>query len=124
MAVLMHHLSQQGKIMAFKTAILALSSVALTPIAYTDKTTGEKAFIKRMTLSEREVYSNAVLNAPKGKSNAVAFSHIVVDQNGNRIFGDDDIDAIGNLPENVVFDALQVFNKGLEPTSIEQAEKN
>ena len=124
MAVLMHHLSQQGKIMAFKTAILALSSVALTPIAYTDKTTGEKAFIKRMTLSEREAYSNAVLNAPKGKSNAVAFSHIVVDQNGNRIFGDDDIDAIGNLPENVVFDALQVFNKGLEPTSIEQAEKN
>ena len=110
--------------MAFKTAILALSSVALTPIAYTDKTTGEKAFIKRMTLSEREVYSNAVLNAPKGKSNAVAFSHIVVDQNGNRIFGDDDIDAIGNLPENVVFDALQVFNKGVEPTSIEQAEKN
>ena len=124
MAVLMHHLSQQGKIMAFKTAILALSSVALTPIAYTDKTTGEKAFIKRMTLSEREVYSNAVLNAPKGKSNAVAFSHIVVDQNGNRIFGDDDIDAIGNLPENVVFDVLQVFNKVLEPTSIEQAEKN
>ena len=110
--------------MAFKTAILALSSVALTPIAYTDKTTGEKAFIKRMTLSEREVYSNAVLNAPKGKSNAVAFSHIVVDQNGNRIFGDDDIDAIGNLPENVVFDVLQVFNKVLEPTSIEQAEKN
>ena len=124
MAVLMHHLSQQGKIMAFKTAILALSSVALTPIAYTDKTTGEKAFIKRMTLSEREVYSNAVLNAPKGKSNAVAFSHIVVDQNGNRIFGDDDIDAIGNLPENVVFDALQVFNKAAQPTSIEQAEKN
>ena len=110
--------------MAFKTAILALSSVALTPIAYTDKTTGEKAFIKRMTLSEREVYSNAVLNAPKCKSNAVAFSHIVVDQNGNRIFGDDDIDAIGNLPENVVFDVLQVFNKVLEPTSIEQAEKN
>ena len=124
MAVLMHHLSQQGKIMAFKTAILALSSVALTPIAYTDKTTGEKAFIKRMTLSEREAYSNTVLNAPKGKSNAAAFSHIVVDQNGNRIFGDDDIDAIGNLPENVVFDVLQVFNKVLEPTSIEQAEKN
>ena len=110
--------------MAFKDKILALSSVALTPIAYTDKTTGEKAFIKRMTLSEREAYARAVTNAPAGKSNATGFAHIMVDQNGNRIFGDNDVDAIGNLPDNVVFDALDVFNKGTEPTSIEQAEKN
>ena len=110
--------------MTFKTAILALSSVALTPTAYTDKTTGEKAFIKRMTVAEREAYAHAVTNAPKGKSNATGFAHIIVDQNGNRIFADNEIDQIGNLPENVVLDALSVFHEAGQPTDVEQAEKN
>lgn len=110
--------------MAFKDKILALSGVALAPIPYTDKTTGEKAFIKRMTLNEREAYSRIIMSTPKGKVNAIGFAHIMVDANGNRIFSDADVDAIGNLPDDVVYDALEVFNKGAEPTSIEQAEKN
>lgn len=110
--------------MAFKDKLLALTSVALTPMAYTDKTTGETAYIKRMTVGEREAYSNAVMSAPKGKGNATGFAQIVVDQNGNRIFSDKDIDTINKLPDNVVLDALEAFNKMSEPTPVEQAEKN
>ena len=110
--------------MAFKDKILALTTIALTPTPYTDKTTGETAYIKKMTVAEREAYSNAVMSAPKGKSNATGFAHIIVDQNGNRIFSDKDIDKINNLPEDVVLDALLAFNKASEPTTVEQAEKN
>ena len=109
--------------MAFKEKILALASVPLQPIEYTDKATGEKAYIKRMTVAEREAYAAAVMGAPKGKSNATGFAHILVDQNGNRIFTDADIDAIGKLPEDVVIDALNEFNK-TGRTTVEQAEKN
>lgn len=110
--------------MAFKDKILALSAVALTPIAYTDKTTGEKAFIKRMTVAEREAYANAVMSAPKGKSNATGFAMIMVDKDGNRLFTDSDIELINNLPEDVVSEALVFFNKSTEQTSVGQAEKN
>lgn len=110
--------------MTFKDKILALSGVALAPMPYVDKTTGETAYIKRMTVADREAYSNAVMNAPTGKSNATGFAMIMVDKNGNRLFSDNDIDAINNLPDEVVSDALMAFNKADEPTSVEQAEKN
>lgn len=110
--------------MSFQTKILALASVALAPMPYTDKTTGEKAYIKRMTVAEREHYAQCVMNAPKGTSNATGFSLIMCDKDGNLLFGEKDIDTINQLPEDIVSDALTAFNTQSKLPDVEVAEKN
>ncbi len=110
--------------MSFKSSILNLSNITLAPKEYTCTITGEKAHIKRFTVSESEYYTNAIMKAETGKINATAFSLIMCDEKGNLLFTKDDIDKICKLPDNVVDNALQTFNRLNKTTSIEQAEKN
>lgn len=108
--------------MTFKSAALALANVALPPTPYTCPVTGEQAYLKRFTVAEREAYGNAVLGAPKNKSNAVAFVKIMCDKDGKLLFSDDDVDAVLKMPAELVDKAIEAFSK--PPATIEQAEKN
>ncbi len=107
--------------MNFKNIVLALTKPM--PIAYTCPVTGGKAYIKSFTVAEREQYSKAVLGADDGLANATAFSLIMCDKDGKRLFDDGDIDKIKELPENVVSEALTVFNTQKLP-SVDDAKKN
>lgn len=112
-----------------KARLLALTSVVLTPIAYTDKTTGEPAFVKRFTVAERAEFRKAVVKAPDDKADALGFTMIACDEKGNLLFTADDVEAVGKLPEAVVNDALTAFNKQTSDTvptgeNVEEAEKN
>ncbi len=107
--------------MNFKDAVFALSKP--NPVSYTCPITGSKAYIKRFTVAEREQYSKAILGADDGLANATAFSLIMCDKDGKCLFDDGDIDKIKELPENVVSEALTVFNAQKLP-SVDDAKKN
>lgn len=108
--------------MNFKDAVFALAKPQ-SPIPYVCPFTGSKAYIKRFTVAEREQYSKAILGADDGLANATGFSLIMCDKDGKRIFDDGDIDKIKELPEDVVSEALKVFNTQKLP-AIEDAKKN
>ncbi|TWV80420.1 hypothetical protein [Moraxella sp. VT-16-12] len=108
--------------MSFKTAIFATIK-SLKPEAYTCPVTGEKAYIKRFTVAERENYIYAVNKAQDGLSNATGFTMIMCDEKGNLLFGEDDIEKIAALPDDIVGSALKAFNTQ-KTLGIEQAEKN
>lgn len=108
--------------MSFKTAIFATAK-DLKPEPYTCPVTGEKAYIKRFTVAERENYVYAVNKAQDGLSNATGFTMIMCDDKGNLLFGADDIEKIAALPSEIVGSALSAFNTQKIPTA-EQAEKN
>lgn len=109
--------------MSFKTKIFALAAKSLTPVPYTCPVTGEKAYVKRFTVAERESYARAVLDAEDGLRNATGFVLIACDKNGELLFEEKDIEQIAKLPEDVVSEALSVFNTQKLPT-VEEAEKN
>ena len=112
--------------MSFKTALLAaVATSALAPVPYTDPTTGEKAFLKRFTIGEREAYYQQVSQADSGKGNATAMSLFLVDKDGQRIFGDDDIDSLAQLPDVFFDNAIKAFTDANKAsTTVEQAVKN
>lgn len=112
--------------MSFKAALLgAVVTGGLQPVPYTDPTTGEKAFLKRFTIGEREAYYKQLSKAEDGKGNATAMSLFLVDANGNRIFSDEDIDSLAQLPDVFFDNAMKAFAEINDPkTSVEQAEKN
>ena len=112
--------------MSFKAALLgAVVSGGLQPVSYTDPTTGEKAFLKRFTIGEREDYYKKLSKAKDGKGNATAMSLFLVDANGNRIFNDEDIDSLAQLPDVFFDNAMKAFAEINDPkTTVEQAEKN
>jgi hypothetical protein len=53
-------------------------------------------------------------------------AHVLVDENGDRIFGDEDIDVISNLDAGVLDQISQagIAASGMGVKSVEQAEKN
>ena len=112
--------------MSFKAALLgAVVTAPLAPVPYTDPTTGEKAFLRRYTIGEREAYYKQLSQAPEGKGNATAMSLFLVDQNGNRIFDDKDIDSLAQLPDVFFDNAMKAFAEINKPsTTVEQAVKN
>lgn len=108
--------------MSFKDAVFALAKPQ-SPTPYVCPFTGAKAYIRRFTVAERENYSRAIINAAEGDVNATGFSLIMCDKDGKRIFGDDDIAKIKELPNDLVEEALKTFNNQKLPT-IEDAKKN
>lgn len=106
----------------FKAAILA-TIATLTPVPYTCPVTGQKAFVKRFTVAEREKYATAVTTAPTGLANATAFTMIVCDAEGNLLFAKEDIADIAKLPDDVVSEAIYAFNSQ-KSLSVGEAEKN
>ena len=106
----------------FKAAILA-TIATLTPVPYTCPVTGQKAFVKRFTVAEREKYATAVTSAPTGLANATAFTMIVCDAEGNLLFAKEDIAEIAKLPDDVVSEAIYAFNSK-KSLSVGEAEKN
>ncbi len=108
--------------MSFKTAIFATTK-SLKPEPYTCPVTGEKAYIKRFTVAERENYAYTVAKAEDGLVNATAFTLFICDDKGNLLFKTEDVQRIAALPESIVSSALVAFNTQTTPT-IEQAEKN
>lgn len=108
--------------MSFKTAIFAKIK-SLKPEPYTCPVTGEKAYIKRFTVAERENYAHAITKAEDGLVNATAFTLFMCDDKGNLLFETKDVQKIAALPESIVSSALVAFNNQVIPT-IEQAEKN
>ncbi|AKG09369.1 hypothetical protein AAX05_03350 [Moraxella bovoculi] len=110
--------------MSFKSKLLGLTDKHKPkPIPYTCPVTGEKAYIKRFTMAEREHYADAITSADNGKRNATAFTLIMCDAKGELIFDDTDIDKLSELPEDVLTSAVAAFNSQTMLT-IEQAEKN
>lgn len=110
--------------MSFKAAVLGLSDKNKPqPTAYTCPVTGQKAFIKRLTISEREHYSTKIQEAGKGEVNATAFSLIMCDKDGELLFSEKDIATLANLPEDVLLSAIAEFNSRPSLT-VSQAEKN
>lgn len=110
--------------MTFKSTILGLTDKGKPkPIPYTCPVTGEKAYIKRFTMAEREHYADAITSAESGKRNATAFTLIMCDAKGELIFDEIGIDKLSNLPEDVLTSAVAAFNSQTMLT-IEQAEKN
>lgn len=109
--------------MSFKAATLALAAIALKPEPYTCPVTGEKAFLKRFTVAEREQYSQKVMSAPENESNATAFTLLVCDKDGNLLYTHEDVSTVCKLPEDIVDGVLVALSKR-KKTTVEQAEKN
>ena len=81
--------------------------------------------MKRFTIGEREAYYKQLSKAADGKGNATAMSLFLVDANGNRIFNDDDIDSLAQLPDVFFDNAIKAFTDANKAsTTVEQAVKN
>lgn len=115
------------------TAALIAASVAELPsghVTMPHKHLGGNINIKIQTVAEREDFEKLAYGADSEfkdyPQRAVIFAHAVVDADGKRLFGDDQIPVISKWPAYIT---VPVFNKytevnGVGPEKIEAATKN
>ena len=81
--------------------------------------------IDRFKIQDLTLFFPVTLFFPERKGNATAMSLFLVDANGNRIFNDEDIDSLAQLPDVFFDNAMKAFAEINDPkTTVEQAEKN
>lgn len=112
-----------------KAALLAAANqTKLEPLELPEL--GGTVYVKAMTAGEREAFEQDMDGKDLIKSKkvrATVFANSVTDENGNRLFTSDDIDAINNLPASIVskvFDKSNELNGIDTKQAVEQAEKN
>ncbi len=111
--------------MSVKTSILAFATAAaLAPVAHTCPVTGQKFFIKRMTIGEKENYYKKISESEEGMGNATSLTMIAVDEKGKPIFDGSDIPSLANLPSEIFESAFKKFSEAGKPETVEAAEKN
>lgn len=84
--------------------------------------------VKVHNVREREAYEEVafVVNKSKEPMRAVLFAHAVVDDEGNRLFSDDDIKDIAEYPSSVLVKVWDTYHRinGFTPQKVDEAEKN
>ena len=84
---------------------------------------GGSVYVKEYNVCEHERYSIKVADAKKGKANATAFATVALDEKGERIFTDDDIDKLACMPSSVIYPVIAKFRE-LNNDDVDEAEKN
>jgi len=77
---------------------------------------GEKLYVREMNGTERDAYEAQQLSANKAGSGLENFRarllvRVIVDKDGNRVFGDDDVAALGKLPAREIRKAFDIASK-------------
>lgn len=115
------------------TAALIAASIAELPtghISMPHKQLGGDINIKIHNVAEREAFEKIAFGADSEfkdyPQRAVTFAHAVVDENGKRLFSDDQIPIISEWPAYVTMPVFQKYNEinGVGPDKVEAAEKN
>jgi hypothetical protein len=115
------------------TAALIAASVAELPaghITMPHNKLGGDINIKIMSVAEREDFEKVAFGADSEfkdyPQRAVTFAHAVVDEKGERLFGDDQIPVISKWPAYITVPVFQKYNEinGLGPEKVEAATKN
>lgn len=89
---------------------IAASSILAPERVHIEELDGD-VFAKRMTVGEREDYFNKMKALEDSNGLAEAFIFATVDADGERIFNDDDIDVVRTLPQEIVENVLEAFNR-------------
>lgn len=89
---------------------------------------GGEITIRGLTAHERDRYEIAIYSldsAAKDQHRGMLLALSIVDANGNRMFGDDDAVALGNLPAAVVNRAFGVAQRlsGLTASDLDELKK-
>lgn len=113
--------------MGLKESILKASQLKREPVKFF----GQDVFVREMTAAERDAYEAHQYEASKKGSALDNFrsrllAKVLVDDAGNRIFGDDEVASVGSLPAGEVRRAFEVAAKlnALTPEDQVELQKN